>query len=529
MKLCTVMAFCSGVLAFAAAAPGARAQGERIIGWALDHYDMRYLRSAIDRAPEFHVNMIVLCYMIPKHGSQLPEHPQVQRDINELIGRAHGHEIEVFLWTRQFDDPPREIMIDGKVDFDGDAAWKWIDDKYRRLFEIVPGLDGLVLTMRETSHAPHTDRVKSALPPTERLTRLVDAIGAVCDELGKTLYARDFSASPPEAKILLDGINAARPSVRAMTKHVARDWHPFLPPNPALGKYPGRRQIVEFDLCGEYFGQGLVPYVIVEEIKDRWSLAEGKGAVGAVGRLDRFNNHALDTLNEANLYAFTRLLEDSDTSVGSVIRDYAREHYGAGAARPVADALARTYEIVNKTLLVKRMKFLNEHTALPRLGYADSHISSASLAIWLPEYKAVEQELLHPTERTVREVVAEKDEAIALARQSLADVEAAKEDLNPEDYAALRDQFERLLVIARLWRPMSAAFMHYRMLRERPSEEARAALEAELGEMEAIGEQIRARWGDDFRFGADNKARALLLPRLKSFVDDVRKSVAPKG
>lgn len=505
------------------------AKPARIIGWELDDYDMPYLRAAVDRAPEFGVNVLIFCYIIPKHGSQLPETEEMQRDLNELVERAHQHDIKAMVWEHQVDGPPREFLVDGKLDFDNEALWKWLEDKHRRMFELVPGLDGIVLTLRETTYPVHQGRVTSALTPTERVTKLVDAIAAVCEEKGKTLWVRDFSTSPQESKVLVDGINASRAGVAAMSKHVARDWHPFLPPNPALGKYPGRDQIVEFDLCGEYFGQSHVPYVIVNEIKERWSLAERKGAAGGVGRVDRMDSNALGTLNEVNLYAFDRLLKDSSTPADAIVRDYARSHYGEPAARRVADALTRSYDIINKTLLIQRMKFLNEHTAVPRLGYAESHIGSQSLAIWLPEYRAVEHELNHPTEDTVEKVVAEKDEAIALARQSLADIEAAKPDLKLDDYEYLHDQFERLLIIARLWRPMSAAFMHYLMIRQQASPEARAALNAELAEMEAVGDEIRERWGEGFRFGSEVKERALVLPRLARFVADIRTRIPPEG
>ena len=88
MKLFVLSALLVAVVPCAAAA--ARERGAEVVGWALDDYDMPYLRSAIDRAPEFDVNMIVLCYLIPKHGSQLPEDPETQRDLNELVERAHA-------------------------------------------------------------------------------------------------------------------------------------------------------------------------------------------------------------------------------------------------------------------------------------------------------------------------------------------------------------------------------------------------------------------------------------------------------
>jgi hypothetical protein len=509
-------------LALAAVMVPTAARSAPIIGWELDRSDMAYLRQATDRAPEFGVNLLMFCYVIPKHGSQLPDTPEMQRDLNELVDRAHQHGIKAMVWEHQIDTPPKELVVDGKLDFDNKALWTWLDQKQRRLFELVPKLDGIALTMRETTYPPHQDGVKSALTPTQRVTKLINAIATVCEEKGKTLWVRDFSVEPGELQILMDGINASRPGVCAMTKHVARDWHPFLPPSPALGKYPGRQQIVEFDLCGEYFGQSLVPYCVVGEIKDRWTLAQGKGAAGAVGRVDRTDNSALGSLNEVNLYAFNRLVKDSSTPADVIIRDYAREHYGEAAAQRVADALARSYDILNKTLLIERMKFLNEHSALPDLDYAVKHIGSASLAIWLPEYKPLEDELYHPTEKTVQEVVAEKDEAVALARRSLADIEAAKADLKPEDYEYLHDQFERLLAIARLWRPMSAAFMHYLMLREHPSDEARQALAVELAEAETVGGEIQARWGDGFTFGSETKGRADLVPRLKQFVGEIR-------
>jgi len=93
--------------------------------------------------------------------------------------------------------------------------------------------------------------------------------------------------------------------------------------------------------------------------------------------------------------------------------------------------------------------WLFNHSALPGLAYLESHIFNYAKAVSklkpddiMGNYK-MNQLLNYPEESLIREVLADRDEALRLNAMSLKDIEDAKKDLSNADYALLKDQLTR--------------------------------------------------------------------------------------
>ncbi|MGD8240000.1 MAG: hypothetical protein PVH68_15700, partial [Armatimonadota bacterium] len=162
-----------------------------VFGWQFHTHDMAYLRRAIDRAAEDGVNHVQLSHGIIDDIEDLFEHEGLAADIEELATRAHGHGMKVFVWTHELEAVPDGLKSDGKVNLDGPALWRWLRGKYERAFDLVPSIDGVILTFHETDASVYDDGdVRSSLPRPDRVTKLVDAMHDVCASRGKALFVR---------------------------------------------------------------------------------------------------------------------------------------------------------------------------------------------------------------------------------------------------------------------------------------------------------------------------------------------------
>jgi hypothetical protein len=274
------------------------------------------------------------------------------------------------------------------------------------------------------------------------------------------------------------------------------------------------------DLCGEYYGQAVVPYCFPDYVKYRLDYARAKGLQGAVARIDRNDNHALDTPNWVNVMAYDRLLRDPSVTVDEIWEEFCVGQYGKPAAEVAQKALAPTKDIIEKMYLIKDFYFLNSHSRVPSVGYADGHITSHSVAKWDPAYAKVQEQLLHPNEAVYREVIREKDEAIELTERSLELLRRGSFAFEPDDYADLRERMEKLLRCARLWRDLSDAYFRWRILDQESNDENMARLDIAIRGLEAESAWLGKAVGHDVNWESAAKS--------KSFADELRKRMRKK-
>ncbi len=378
--------------------------------------------------------------------------------IQRLAQLAHGHGLKVDLWTHELTHLPGKFReggdARGKVILN-DALWAHLTAKYSRAFELLPEVDGLVLTFAETDVTIYRDEVVAAsgetLPaPAERVAKLIKVMSDVCAAHDKTLFIRTFTYHPDELQAMDDALRAIAETVEdrdhlvVMTKCVPHDWQPYYPFNPLLGKTHGLPQVVEIDLGQEFTGKSLILHEDVDYTRQVLERAARLGLVGGVARVERQPDfHALGTPNEVNLYAFGRLLEDPSLETQRLWHDWATARYGEAAAPHVIAALQLTDDITNRSLFIQR-HWIADHSAPPVWNYMFDHISTQGPsgrgnAKWTqnPDDAATGEELLNPTLGTLIKVDLEKRSAIELSDLSLKYLENARPDLKEADYDEL--------------------------------------------------------------------------------------------
>ncbi len=442
--------------------------------WQFQDYNMDHMKRLVDMASEHGVNRIQLSHHIIMYVEQLIREPERAEDFNEIIDLATEKGIKVDFWTHELEAVPERLMRDGKADLENPEFWGWMKDKYRKAFAMCPGMDGVVLTFHETGIKVFDDnRVISSLSPEARVTKLIDTLGEVCAELDKKLFVRTFVYEPEQLQFVQDGLSAAESDFIVMTKNVPHDWQPYYPNNPAIGAVGDIPQVVEFDLGHEFTGKSLIPYIMLDYLREHLDYGIAHNIDGAVLRIERKTWRATDTPNQDVISVFSDMLLDPSIDENAEYKKILVDRYGEKAAKPLYEAFIRTFDVVNKSYFVLGY-WITNHSFLPDYNYAWRSIHGRTTAKWDPSTADVEKLLHIPTRKTVELIAAEKDEAIALADECLDYVEAARPHLSCEDYNYLRVLFERQKGMAVVWKPAMELIFNIAIYKESKSEEDKA-------------------------------------------------------
>ncbi len=421
--------------------------------------------AKIRAAADYGINNIQLSHDLVMFAHKLLKQPERIERFNKYIEIANGLGMSVDLWTHEFAGLPEEITRQDKW-FDRPEVWELLDARYDALFKAMPGLNGVVLTFHETEIMVFD--VESEKPLHERVAMLINRLHATLKRHGKTLVVRTFAYEPNQEKGVSKAFESIDPEVILMLKCVPHDWQVFYPHNHAIGKYPERKQIIEFDPGAEYYGVGRVPYLYPEYIRFRLDYARARNAHGYVARIERHTHPSAipgitedSGWNAINLYAFKRFAEDTTVTPDQVWQEFVSKEVGAGAhVAPLIEALKLTDDVLNRCYFMLGCWY-GDHSRLPSEGYGRGHIRF--ITKWHPAYKDLVSRLDKPDSRAVGEVMRESATAVDLAREALAKLEASREaGLGEAHYKRYRHQLTTLLETAETWAEHRNTFIRNR-------------------------------------------------------------------
>ncbi len=90
------------------------------------------------------------------------------------------------------------------------------------------------------------------------------------DRRGKTLTVRDFSYTSGNQGAVLAAAGRVSDRVVISLKNTPHDYCPTFPDNPRIGDVGGHRQWVEFDSWGQFFGLGVFPCIVLDDMRNRF-------------------------------------------------------------------------------------------------------------------------------------------------------------------------------------------------------------------------------------------------------------------
>ncbi|MFS8103769.1 hypothetical protein LFM09_42270 [Lentzea alba] len=526
------------LLAMALLSPAgiAEAKPEDIRGWTLLSNNDPGNERTIAAAKDYRINHLQLSHDVIHHLRQLKESESRRQRAVRLTDQAHAAGIkEVAVWDHALYSLtyyPAEFRTgpNGTIDLDNPAFWEWFKADYRAMLDLLPNIDSVILTFIETGarvERQHSTRLKTA---EEKLAYLVDQVASVTDERNKLLYVRTFAYFPEEMNNVLRAVDLVQnQGIRVMAKAQPHDFfltHPIDVTVPRIE----RPVLIEYDATGEYNGQGKMAGAFVSDHADRLRhYRKLPNVIGYVARGDRFqDSHIVGTPTEVNLWALHRAPQLTNSQI---YQEFARRKYGVLAAPRVAQALARSQEIVESVLYTLGNNS-GDHSRLNYDPYCPGYHRSVSgkwidppvahvkhgvnksYHYWIdvvntlaPPHCKLDPILRNETpyvldrgwvtpgnlmvQSYLDDVVTEKNHGVRLAEKSLADVEAVRRFLKPADYAQLKAYFERTVISAKLHRSIAKAYFGYRLYLRTPSVELARTIWAGLDESKLMADAVR--------------------------------------
>ncbi|MGD8780207.1 MAG: hypothetical protein PVH88_14730 [Ignavibacteria bacterium] len=472
-------------------------------GWQFHDLNIPKLEEAIQLAPEYGINFFIFSHDIfrsvegflesgenfdtervrslPKlknlyRSSYTKPYRNWQKDLKHFAELSEKAGIPYYLWIHEFDDIPPQFFIDGKVNFDDPKLFPYLQNRYEKLLDILPGTAGFVITYHESDYKIfRNSEVTSKLSRSERIYKVTNFIYELLKRHNKKLILRNFLYEPKEMDYFADAIKKLPDDVIIMSKTTFHEFDPFYPPDDMHGKVGNKKQIIEIDLGVEdtWDSKGAGAYAQTEYIQRYVRRAQEKKLAGMVGRCRLHWDHPFKDVHEVNLYAFSRFLDDPSLSVEQVLVEWAKKRYpyAPEAAPYLASALERT-QFINH-----HGRYHLEFWLTKAIGaewddyrYYFGHIYERSRYKWThdPADKELETKLYYPDEATYNKLVDEKDTVLKQVIESLADMEIVKRYLTPEDFKPLYEDFQFLLDAAKLQREWVRAFFAQRLYMVKP-------------------------------------------------------------
>ncbi|MEI6679048.1 MAG: hypothetical protein WCL21_10605 [Mariniphaga sp.] len=418
--------------------------------------------------------------------------------------------------------------------------WHFVEDKTKELYDALPEMDCFEIYLWETAML-HDDK---AFPDFEfnraygypfysnsdYFKYLFDALSRAADSKKKDFMLLTFSHYPYQEQIMINALKDRDKNYPFLLDHKSQpgDWTPFKPANNIMQTITDMPGQLQFDGAGEYWGQTLLPYCYPEEIQARvqHALAHNQNIKTLSMRINWSNGNLFGKPNEINFYALSKLADDPFTPIEKIWKDWAAERFGEKASEKVISALKRSDDIGKNIFYIDGMWVFN-HSSLANLPYVESHIVNYAKCIAqlkpdeiLGNYRLNEL-LNYPREYRIREVQADRDEALRLNAMSLQDIEDAAKDLKPQDYKMLKDQFSKQADMARASKLHLEALFRYRIEKLNGTEkgpENRQKLADCLVRLEKMGAEMEKVYGDNFPF--------LKSSLFKEYAGQVREAIA---
>ena len=116
---------------------------------------------------------------------------------------------------------------------------------------------------------------------------LIAAMYRPLAKAGMRLVVRDFSYTADHQFAMVEAARSVSKDITMALKKAPHDYYPTFPDNPAIGCCGSdMRQWVEFDTWGQYFGLGVFPCSVVEDMQGRLQRYLDKGVSGVMLRTD---------------------------------------------------------------------------------------------------------------------------------------------------------------------------------------------------------------------------------------------------
>ena len=355
------------------------------ITWSLMHptpLDPGYVQYLLEKAATYRVDSFEICgqchspyggmdgliafeeYPLVHQALDLEKISENQRNMAEILHLSHAAGKKVYYFHREImvmegmtESIPDLLDENGEFDLLGKACGDLIRYKIRKTFEVLPDLDGLVLTFTEADFSAIHNSNTEKYPPVEVVRYIGGIFAEELKKRNKFFSIRSFGSIARDYECILAGVeklSEAGITLDVETKITPYDFDPFLGLNPFLRKSAGNTLSVECECVGEFMGQGYMPFEHVHNLVRYVHQGLAAEADRFVIRMDRRGNCIFD-LYEINYYAYDRALQDPALTPDEIRQEFYEKNYPPEIRSSLIELDRLGWEMVTKTY------FLDQH------------------------------------------------------------------------------------------------------------------------------------------------------------------------
>jgi hypothetical protein len=247
-------------------------------------------------------------------------------------------------------------------------------------------------------------------------------------------------------------LNELPADIAVSLKNTPHDFYPTFPDNPLIGRVGAREQWIEYDVHGQYFGWGVAPSIMIDDLLHRLGHGLESGVSGFILRTDweGIQDHScFDTVNLINLYAAAMLGRKAGLAKREIYSRWLVEEKLVDD--PISPAslqscvewaerlLERTWPLVRSILYVNGTVFSDSsafHVSLDQSAWIAESLHS------LKDWSANAQDALAMRDENVRRILDEKDESVRQADALHREAASANPGLKREAYSKLVRGFD---------------------------------------------------------------------------------------
>ena len=221
-------------------------------------------------------------------------------------------------------------------------------------------------------------------------------------------------------------------------KKCPHDYYPTFPDNPAVGNCGEMRQWIEYDTWGQYFGLGVLPCSIAEDMQGRMQRYLAKGASGVMLRTDWeiiSQSSAFSSFNMLNLIAGAALSNDVNADLHDVYKRWVSEGLysplkhdsfaqppcvptAGNAVGVLEEYMKRSWQILEKIIYTRGHVFQENVQVFDRFDLAYNFMVKFHCR---DDWDPGASRKVEATDENIAIIFKEKDEGVALA-ESLRDL-----------------------------------------------------------------------------------------------------------
>lgn len=352
-----------------------------------------------------------------------------QANIRRIVEMSHEAGKQVYYWHREVlcndglvKSIPGLLDADGEFDLLGKAYEDLLRYKIRKTFELVPDLDGIVLTLTEASFSALHNSRPDVYPPEKVVEKIGGIFASELQSRGKRFILRSFGSIKEDYDVILAGAQALSKQYKfeVETKITPFDFNPFLPDNPFLTSPKGCTLGAECDVLGEFLGCGRMVAEQVDEIVRYVEYARECKVDRFTIRLDRKWKSVFDVY-PINLYAYEQAILHPGITAEQIRHDWYASQYPAELADTLALMSKEGMECVKKTEFIAGNMIFHWYPTTPDLkllkagGIFDVFASEGNLSRGCKQWAILSDNEV-PGRKAIME---EKDQAVELAERNM--------------------------------------------------------------------------------------------------------------